>query len=220
LELWGIQAGVQFGFGSRDSGVLAAFSAALIEGWDCPVARKSLIECGHWLWSQKFEIGNSWSFPYSTGGESPARLGWCYGVLGIGIAFVWLSILDARFVAIAKACLNKSILERISTTHEIGDDCVCHGHVGYTYLTKRIFESVGCRKLRWTMNNRNMTSGLFITHLIIFTQRGNRSRYSGWKMVFHTILEGAPGVALACAGLYSKNCRTWEGLLLLDIPTS
>lgn len=213
--------GCNLGLAHGIPGVLAAFSAALIEGWDCPVARKSLIECGHWLWSQKFEIGNSWSFPYSTGGESPARLGWCYGVLGIGIAFVWLSILDARFVAIAKACLNKSILERISTTHEIGDDCVCHGHVGYTYLTKRIFESVGLQEIalddeqqehdKWIIHNslNNIYSKGEIDHV---TQAG--------KMVFHTILEGAPGVALACAGLYSKNCRTWEGLLLLDIPTS
>lgn len=212
-------AGADLGIAHGITGVIAALAAAVVDGWDNPAAAAAAVRGGHWLRAQRLGNHAGGGFPYKVGETVNARLGWCYGAPSVAICFAWLSALDPAFLSDTIACANMSESIRGSPFHAMRDACVCHGTGGWAYIGTRMMEffravhgapivlpSVAADTWSIPLQTNRFSDGT-IPHQL-----------DTGAVVYDTLLEGAPGVALALAGLQSRACRHWEGFMLLDFP--
>lgn len=150
------------------------------------------------LWGLRLPSGSH--FPYECGKVQRARLGWCYG--GLGIAAVYRNSLRisqssiGRFQSICNACVD----QYADNSHGIEDASLCHGHAGVALAfavfarTQGIDGNLATRLL--FLADRAAEAALALE---VQTDRGPSFLFSAAAGMrdYATFLEGGPGVALA-----------------------
>ena len=200
-------------------GVLAALCAARLSGWDAPGLDQVLQRGGHWLWELCRVRSERPTLPYSCdASDGPARLAWCYGTASAAVAFLWLSRLLPEFGDPANQCIRACANEALSPDHGIVDACLCHGHAGWAYLARRFEEQDPSSSGLLRSSSERCAKHAIETLLRSSDGWRTPSLVGGQWRDMGSLLEGAPGVALALASLRNPAARTWEGALLLDLP--
>ncbi len=81
--------------------------------------------------------------PYCIGG-APARVGWCYGDLGVGAALCVAAdtVGEPRWIDRGAAMAERAYA-RTKDDDGVVDACLCHGWLGNAYIFARLFELTG-----------------------------------------------------------------------------
>jgi hypothetical protein len=198
-------------------GGLAVFAAAIVEGKLSSKAKPLLTLGAQWLYDRKWAASPT-RFSYTTHSRAPTRSAWCYGSLGNAFVFAWLNRAGCCPAEWVENCIKGAIEDRKSAHHGLVDSCLCHGHAGWAFLGKRLAEmtqNVSLRRELSLLVSRDEAAA------IAALDQAASGRLPHWYEdeltdSFDTLLEGAPGSALAILALRRADVRPFQQLLLLD----
>jgi hypothetical protein len=152
------------------------------------------------------------------------RLAWCYGDLGVSIAF--LSAAQATGVAtwreealtLARACATRSFEEA-----QVHDTAICHGAIGAAHLFNRLWQATGEATFAdaartWFDHTLRMRNDRPIAGFPAATREPPDFKID-WA-ADDSLLSGAVGVGLALHAAISEVEPSWDRLLLADLAIS
>jgi len=203
-------------------GVLYFLSEVAERGLD-ERAERMLAGAMAWFLMQRRPPGAlSWFSPWIAADESAdARLGWCYGDLGIAAVLLRISRRAGRadWRTFAKGLLEHCLawpMERAG----VNDAPLCHGAAGAAHILNRIYQDEGderCRDAATAWFERTLAMwqpGSGVGGFSMFTVP-HRNGPVVWKPS-PALLDGSIGIALALlAGLTTVEPQ-WDRLLLLS----
>ncbi len=201
--------------------VLAAAAAAGIEKAR-PLAEGAI----SWLLSSQLPAGCGSRFGYtvSPGVEynSPSRLAWCYGDLGLAAALLAAARALGRkdweeeALSIARDCTGHP--DESAGARDAG---LCHGGVGIAHIYNRLYQASGDETLRnaavhWydkSLDLREPGKGI----------GGYQSFFGGFKggpewLASKGFLEGAAGIGLGLLAGVSSVEPAWDRVLCISLP--
>lgn len=161
------------------------------------------------LWSHANEVDDIAWFPHFVSQTAPARLAWCYGSLGLYVAFDRASRIFASPNSRCESLLH-GIQKQYSMQDGIRDASVCHGHSGLlafsvavgTEANKQLAPIVeaATEKTRQALieNDENMA--------VMYASAGGIARC-------RNLLEGTAGCVLALNSLHTTSQSNWMDLL-------
>jgi lantibiotic biosynthesis protein len=176
-----------------------------------------------WLLSTRLPAGMDSRFPpLVPAGARPelysARLGWCYGDLGVATA-LWragtvLARSDWKAESLATA---RAALERDPASGGIADACLCHGAAGVAHILNRLYQASGDEHL-------GQAASGWMTRVLDMADEGSEGGpqfwvWNGERAVLSpdlSFVEGACGVALALTAAAGEEPPSWDRLLLLS----
>ncbi|MFN2166537.1 MAG: lanthionine synthetase C family protein [Anaerolineae bacterium] len=188
-------------------------------------ARPLLDGAVEWLMKQgRPAEATSWFPPWVAPGAEPgpARLGWCYGDLGIAAALLSAArrLNERRWEQYALELAHATARRRATDT-TVKDACLCHGAAGVGHLFNRLFQATGAPGLKeaalyWyerSFTYRKIGGGIagYRTH------RPGAGAGGAW-VEDPGFLTGAAGVALAQLAATCCTEPDWDRLLLASIP--
>lgn len=147
--------------------------------------------------------------------NSPSRLAWCYGDLGIGIALLYTSIITNNHQLYEKSietlCSTSSRKEKSQTG--IVDLGFCHGSSGlicmyqYAYSISRnsSFQKAANYWSKFTLDQ------LFVNEINYFAFRGSEE---GWQASMG-LLDGLAGIGLSLISNYFPKHNAWREVFYL-----
>ncbi|HEY0784065.1 MAG TPA: lanthionine synthetase LanC family protein, partial [Thermoanaerobaculia bacterium] len=202
-------------------GVVALLAAAeTVERW-----RRDLLDGAvAWLLARQLPDGASrYAYTAAPGDPpTPARLGWCYGDLGVAVAL----LAAARRAAIADweraaLALARFAASRSPESAETVDAGLCHGTAGLLHLFNRAYQATGdpllCdAALAWferTLELRRPGEGVggFLSW------EPDETGKKGWRSA-PGLLTGAAGVGLALLAATTTVEPAWDRALLAEVP--
>lgn len=177
---------------------------------------------GDWL---KIAYDQFWSlarqqdgFPfYPTFLASPnrSRLAWCYGSLGIAVAFMHAVAIDERNAQRADRMFASSLSQYRSGAHGIRDSTLCHGQAGIALTFEYAARHLAHGELRDGLRD----AAAHAAQLSLDDERPElgpctymHSTMDGMKPGL-SLLEGSAGVALSLTAACADDTRPWMSLL-------
>lgn len=204
--------------------VICVLSKLVIIKPDNPKAKYLLENSVNFLLSKKSRKSNNISlYPvncYEDGAtmEGFSRLGWCYGDLGIAIAF-WnagktLNRSDLKEEAIELLIHSSNRLDL--KQNAIKDACLCHGTSGVAHIYNRFFKETKLKEFddaRWYWAEETLKMAKYKDGLAGY----KTWEESGWKKN-DSLLEGTTGIGLALIGFLTESSEelNWDNCLLLS----
>jgi hypothetical protein len=154
--------------------------------------------------------------------SAPARLAWCYGELGVGVAILDAAdaLGDAALYADGVSMMARAAGRRSDTG--VLDASLCHGCAGAAHIFNRVFQSTGaeiCRDAAVYWLRR-----LILEHINDGEMKASsppaRAVSAGLpaRNVDRSFLTGATGVLLALESALSNIEPAWDHPLLVDLP--
>jgi len=148
-----------------------------------------------------------------------SRLAWCYGDLGIGLAFIKAGILwpQKEYHATGLEILLNTCRRKDPEENNVRDAGICHGAAGVAFIYNSLYQKtenpafMECA-MYWLdicLNMAGHTNGI----------AGYRSwyhpKYGGWKNSTG-LLDGAVGIGMVLLSFISNFEASWGQCLLLD----
>jgi lantibiotic biosynthesis protein len=176
-----------------------------------------------WLLSTRLPAGMESRFPplVPTGAQPElysARLGWCYGDLGVATA-LWragavLGRSDWKAEGLETA---RAALERDAASAGIADACFCHGAAGVAHILNRLHQASGDEQL-------GQAAARWMTRVMDMADEGAQGGLQFWiwngeRAVLKpdpSFVEGACGVALSLAAAACEEPPSWDRVFLLS----
>jgi lantibiotic modifying enzyme len=189
-------------------------------------ARALLEDAVAWLLAREPE-DRAKSFPYAVGegvSPRPARLGWCYGDLGIATALLQAArgghepTWEREAVRIAYRAAA-----RLPEESGVVDCGLCHGASGVAHLFNRLFQATGDDTLldasrRWFTRTLEMRrAGEGVAGFPAWMPDPARPEAKHW-VTEPGLLEGASGIALALLAAATDRPPAWDRMMLMSIP--
>lgn len=157
----------------------------------------------------------------------PARLGWCYGDLGIAAALlsaaraIHQEDLEDDALRLVDVCMQRSG-SNTSTTGVL-DACLCHGSAGVGHMFARVYH------VTQNLEHRRVAE-LWYERALAFRQPGSGVagfRFSYTAPTGHvqwlddvTLLNGAAGIGLSLLSAASPIPPLWDSMMLLSDPSA
>jgi len=145
-----------------------------------------------------------------------SRLSWCYGEMGIGLAF-WqtgCSLEDAAYkeeaIKIYRQTLDRRSLEEIG----VDDAGLCHGTAGIAHMYNRMYYNTKLPEFRESANywmEQTLKMAKFEDGLA-----GYKSWYSPDWINEYGLLGGVAGIGLSLLSHINEECASWDECLLLS----
>ncbi len=208
-------------------GVVALLGHALAQGFAPERCRPLLEGALRWMRGQRRPEGFGACFAAATnigepGEPSPTRISWCYGDLGLSVA--WLIAArgagnpawEAEALEVARLCTRRPPPEGAA------DACLCHGFAGNAHLYNRLWQATGeavfaeAARAWMEVALRFRKPGEGIAGFRAYMP-GLTGREDPWEDA-KGLLEGATGVGLALAAALDPVVPAWDRMLLVDIP--
>jgi hypothetical protein len=153
-----------------------------------------------------------------TGERSPARLGWCYGDLGVAATLHAAgTVLDApSWVSEAHTLASRAAMVSIEDA-EIDKPGICHGAFGNAHMFNRLFQVTGDERLRsaavrWFERGFEMCApGTDLAGFEAHFRDPGVSREAGYGL-----LDGIAGIAMTIIAAITPNEPEWDRVLLLS----
>jgi len=155
---------------------------------------------------------------------TPARLGWCYGDLGIAVALLQAArgarepAWEREALRIARRCAERPVEQS-----GVVDCCLCHGTAGVGHLFNRLFQATRENSLReaarfWFARTFDMRRpDEAIAGFPVWFRARHRPVEARW-VADPGILTGAAGVALALLAATTDIEPEWDRMLLVSVP--
>ena len=149
-----------------------------------------------------------------------ARLAWCYNDLGVSVALLSAALAtgDAGWrgeaLALARSCAGRSIDDA-----RVRDAAICHGALGAAHLFNRLGQATGeavftAAALRWLDDGLGRRNDRPIAGFPTFAAQDDALWIADASLV-----GGATGIALALHAMITEAEPSWDGALLIDLPT-
>lgn len=187
-------------------GLLSVASIATYRKYFGSKTRNLLVRAFDELWRARLDVDGLPYFPYRYDLTEPARLAWCYGNLGIAIAFRNAARVEhentERFLEIVKSCLRQCATDG----HGMNDASLCHGYAGASLIFSYF---ANCPLLDAPLSETASRASLGLAKKALAAAEED----NGFLIFKHhyidryhrtdSLLEGTPGVAysLACTQL-------------------
>jgi hypothetical protein len=147
-----------------------------------------------------------------------SRLGWCYGDVGVAVAF-WqagkaLNRTDLKNESI-EILMHASTRKNLKK-NAVNDACICHGTSGIAHIFNRFFKETGIKEFdnsRWYWLNETLKMAKYSDGLAGFKTWEERS----WKND-SSLLEGITGIGLVLLGFLTDDVEdlNWDSCILLS----
>lgn len=194
---------------------LSKISKIDVHHLECKNLLKSLI---HYL--QKQMLSNDISkFPSSSKSQQPSRLAWCYGDIGVALAFIYAARVleddklmnNAREIALQSSYRNLSNSYIKSESSGLIENGVCHGSIGLVYLFSNLHDYFGDKEFLkareyWLLNSFNKNEKLISRNYIF---ESNDWVENG------TLLSGYCGMGISLLNYHNKECDGLNRPLLI-----
>ncbi len=152
----------------------------------------------------------------------PARVGWCYGDLGIAVALLGAArCVSKRSWEREALLIGRRVAARPAEQSGVVDCGLCHGAAGVGHLFNRLFQATG--EKCFSTAARFWFKRLFemrrpkqgIAGFVAFMPNPGRPNDKQW-IAMPGILEGAAGIALALLAAATPIEPEWDRMLLLS----
>jgi hypothetical protein len=193
-----------------------------------PQASRLLEGAVDWVLSEQLPEGPGARYPcWIVPGErqTPARLAWCYGGLGVASALMIAAraLNHARWEAVAH---EFGLLEASRAMHEtlVRDTCLCHGSTGNAHIFRRFYHATGDERFlaaaKWWYSETfaSRTSGQGIGGFQFYAPPLEGAASPDDWCDDPTFTSGAAGVGLALQAAIGTTTPGWDRLMLIDIP--
>jgi hypothetical protein len=207
-------------------GVVALLGRIASSAVDPPTAAKARALLGGavaWILAQELPPGSGGGFPAAVGPgitRAPARIGWCYGDVGIAATL----LVAARAVREptweeTAVRIALSAARRIDAAGALDDTGLCHGAAGVAHALHRMAMTTGDERLAEAART-------WFARLL--TLRRPRGAFAGFSVLIPLeggafgrraepgFLKGAGGVALALLAAAGRAVPSWDRALLLS----
>jgi len=210
-------------------GVIALLGLACVtrdKGLEAVRAKARLLLEGavSWLLAQQ-PADRAEPFPYYTGtgiSSTPARVGWCYGDLGIAVALLGAARCVRKRTWEREALLiGRRVAARPANESGVVDCGLCHGAAGAGHLFNRLFQATGERCFSaaarfWfkrLLEMRRPNQGIAGFFALIPAPRNPNEKQ---LIAAPGVLEGAAGIALALLAATTPIEPKWDRMLMLS----
>lgn len=205
-------------------GVVAILARYITAGVEVPRATALLDRAMRFLHSVAGPIAGSRYAPWlPTHADTPTRVGWCYGDLGVAVAMMSAAAATASDTWQATALeLAHGVAARSMESSRVVDAGLCHGAAGVGHMFNRMAQATGDAELE-------RAADAWFSRAIAIRRDGPIAGFpravmldgaTGWEPGAE-LLTGATGVALALHAAISSIEPAWDQLLLADLsPTT
>jgi class I lanthipeptide synthase len=202
-------------------GVIAILARYLAAGFEVARARALLDGAVAYLRSAASPIAGS-RYPAwlpTTRGETPSRVAWCYGDLGVAVALMSAAAATGRDDWRADAvALAHGMAARPIEASQVIDAGLCHGAAGVAHLFNRLSQATGDAVLA-------RSADAWFAHTLALRRPDPIAGFPrglpvDGEMTWEPapdLLTGSPGVALALHAAISPIEPAWDQLLLADL---
>jgi hypothetical protein len=199
-------------------GVLAMLALSAAAGVAQRRARALADGAAEWLLSQRLPEDEASVFQYwiAPGQDpTPARLGWCYGDLGVAATLlVAARALGVGYLEGEALALARRAAARSPDACGVEDACLCHGAAGLGHLFNRMHQATGDPALA--------TAARYWLERTLAMRHSGAEGYAGFCRMSSEqtggdgagLITGAAGVALALLAAGSDIEPAWDRLLL------
>ncbi|HWK88491.1 MAG TPA: lanthionine synthetase C family protein, partial [Longimicrobium sp.] len=205
------------------AGVIALLARVVDAGVAARRARDLLDGAVRWLRAREMPAGSLSRYPGTIApghAPGPARLAWCYGDPGVGIALLAAAraLGSAELEAHARSVLRDAAA-RAPEGSGVADAPFCHGAAGLAHLFHRAWRATGEAALR------DAALRWLRAALDLPVPEGSRSRFpfrapggrdAAW-LDRPGLLEGAAGVGLVLLAAVSPVPPAWDRVFLADV---
>jgi hypothetical protein len=204
-------------------GVLARFMSAQLE---VSRSRRLLDGLARWMVAcVPPREGGRFPAHLSVGAEPgpAARLGWCYGDLGVAVALACAGeALQDRSYVVEAIAIARGAAMRSFDDSGIQDAAICHGAAGVAHLFNRLYQAteepdLAAAAHRWLETVLAMRQPGSPFAGFPAARRDPITRKLTW-VSDRGLLQGSTGVALVLLAAATDIAPTWDRLLLADLP--
>jgi len=208
---------INLGLAHGNPGVVALLARYVVAGIEPERSRALLVRAMDYLLAvePRRERGRFPSWYPSNGETGSTRLAWCYGDLGVAMAFLAAAHATGN-VEMARTCATRTLTE--ASVHDAG---LCHGTTGAVHLFNRLWHATGedvfaVAARAWIDHTLAIRNAHWIAGFPAAAREPDAT--IAWNPD-DSLLAGASGVALALHAAISNIEPSWDRMLLCDVPT-
>ncbi len=149
--------------------------------------------------------------------EDISRIAWCYGDLGIAIAFYHANQIlnNSEIEREYTELLNKSVQRKLKSVSMVEDISVCHGSFGMALIFKKFYDRTKIDSLKeayiyWL--NDGLSKAVYTDGIAGFKAHRGDNKYERET----DILGGVSGIGLVLISILTENSLDWDECLLLS----